>query len=383
MERRVFDAIVLGVGSMGAPTCFQLASRGFSVLGIEQFDLAHDQGSQAGQSRIIRKAYFEHPDYVPLLEQAYRGWSVLEERTGTQFYFPTGLLYAGRPEGVLIQGVHTSARQHSIAIEQLSIREAKKRYPAFGFPDQYEVLFEPNAGFVTPERAVLAFAEEALKEGAIIHTRERVQSWEKEGSHIVVHTDLGSYQCQHLVITAGPWAGQLIPNMAEKLRVTRQVVAWALPEASDNFALGSFPCWLIDDDAQPGMLYGFPQLPAARFGGPLGLKLAHHFPGQPTDPNKVNRQVDETEEATLAEAAKRFLPFLGHRLQTVKTCLYTNTPDENFVIDLLPGYEGQVAIACGFSGHGFKFAPVMGEIMADLVQHGRSNLPISFLRMRD
>jgi sarcosine oxidase len=381
MTAQTFDVIVLGVGSMGAPTCLHLASRGYAVLGIEQFDLAHDQGSHAGQSRIIRKAYFEHPDYVPLLERAYQGWAALERQTGAQFYFPTGLLYAGRPEGVLMQGVRTSAQQHGIAIEQVSQSESKHRFPAFQLPADYEVLFEPDAGFVTPERAVLAFAEEAMKQGAIIRTRERVLAWKRDADHLSVQTDRAQYQCNRLVITAGPWAGHLIPGLKERLQVTRQVVAWALPNETQQFALGKFPCWLIDDDARAGMLYGFPQLPAARFGGPLGLKLAHHFPGVPVDPNKVNRQVEEREELELTQALSLFLPALGQRFQTVKTCLYTNTPDENFVIDLLPGYDDRVAIACGFSGHGFKFAPAIGELLADLVQHGRTNLPISFLRL--
>ncbi len=374
-----FDAIVLGVGSMGSSTCYYLASRGYRVLGLEQFDIPHDQGSHAGQSRIIRKAYYEHPDYVPLLERAYENWREIENRSGSQIYFPTGLLYAGKSNDTLIKGVRESAEKYNVKVESLSNSETKDRFPQFQIPEGYQVLFEPDAGFVTPERAVLLYVEQAIHAGAHIHTKEKSISWKKEGDNISVFTGKNTYTCKKLIITAGPWASQLIPGFSKQLNVTRQVIAWVNPKKSKLFELGKFPCWLIDDHTQHGMYYGFPILPVGKFGAPIGLKVALHYPGQVSDPDAVNRVPSKEDEEMLIEAIHKFLPDGYSSMHVMKTCLYTNTPDENFVLDYLPGYDQQVAIAVGFSGHGFKFVSVVGEIMADLAMKGKAELPISFL----
>jgi sarcosine oxidase len=234
-----FDVIVLGVGSMGSATCYQLASRGVSVLGLEQFSIPHDQGSHAGQSRIIRKAYFEHADYVPLLERAYENWKQLEVTTGSQVYFPTGLLYAGKPDDILIKGVKHSAEKYNVLIESISKQELSNRFPQFQVPEGYEVLFEPDAGFVTPERAVSLYTSEAIKAGVTIHSNERTLSWKQSGSNIEVVTDKGKYVCNKLVITAGAWTDKFLPGLSNHLRVTRQVIAWVNPTHQKQFELGN------------------------------------------------------------------------------------------------------------------------------------------------
>ncbi len=378
MEKN-FDVIVLGVGSMGSSTCYYLASRGQRVLGLEQFNIPHDQGSHAGQSRIIRKAYFEHPDYVPLLERAYENWKNLEHLTGKQIYYRTGLFYAGKPDHVLIKGVRESAERYNLTVESLSAHEVKARFPQFQIPNGYDVLFEPDAGFVTPEKAVSLFAEEAIRMGAEIHTNEKVNSWTKEGEIISVVTDRSTYTCKKLVITVGPWAGKMIPGLSRHLTVTRQVIAWVNPKDVKSFEFGKFPCWLIDDDKENGMYYGFPVLPVERFGAPAGLKVALHYPGVPSNPDAVDRNPSTDDEKIVINGLNKFLPGGYSSMHVLKTCLYTNTVDENFVIDFLPGYGQQVMIAAGFSGHGFKFVSVVGEIMADLTMTGKSELPIGFL----
>lgn len=377
-----FDVIVLGVGSMGSSTCYYLAKQGYSVLGLEQFDIPHDQGSHAGQSRIIRKAYFEHPDYVPLLERAYENWKEIEHKTESQIYFPTGLLYAGKSSDILIKGVRESANKYNVKVESLSDAQVNDRFPQFQIPDGYDVLFEPDAGFVTPERAVLLYVEQAIQSGAHIHTKEKVISWKKEGEAITVITNKVTYTCKKLIITAGPWAGNMIPGFLTQLKVTRQVIAWLNPKEREPFELGQFPCWLIDDHTQPGMYYGFPVLPVGKFGAPIGLKVALHYPGQVSDPDAVNRIPSKEDEAMLIGAINKFLPKGYSSTHVLKTCLYTNTADENFVLDFLPGYDDQVAIAAGFSGHGFKFVSVVGEIMADLAMKGKTELPIGFLNVQ-
>jgi len=194
-----FDVIVIGVGSMGSATCYFLAKRGYKVLGLEQFDISHEFGSHAGQSRIIRKAYFEHPDYVPLLEKAYKNWNDLEQETGEELYFKTGLLYAGTSNNEMIKGVKQSAALYNIELEQLNNADTVKRFPQFLFPRNFEILFEPEAGFLPPERSIRLYASQAKKNGATINTNEKVIGWKKDGTNIVVKTDKNSYQCNSLL----------------------------------------------------------------------------------------------------------------------------------------------------------------------------------------
>ena len=293
MDKKEFDCIVIGVGSMGSPACYYLSKRGFNVLGIEQFDIGHEFGSHAGQTRIIRKAYFEHSDYVPLLKKAYKNWNDLENETGDRLYYKTGLLYSGRPDNVMIKGVKESAELYNIEVKHLNSRTVADRFPQFSFPGDFEVILEPDAGFLPPERSIRLYTDQAKKNGAIIHTNEKVIEWKKDGDVVVVKTDKDIYHCGKLVITAGAWAGKMIPGFSNKIKVTRQFVAWIKPKNKNQFMLNNFPCWLIADDEKKGCYYGFPLLSTEKFGPPEGLKLAHHHPAETTDPDNVNREVTD------------------------------------------------------------------------------------------
>ena len=370
-----YDAIVMGVGSMGSAACYYLAKRGYKVLGLEQFTISHESGSHAGQSRIIRKAYFEHPDYVPLLEGAYENWKDFERETGEQLYYKTGLLYAGNSTNEIIKGVKLAASLYNIELENLNA----DHYPQFNFPESFEILFEPEAGFITPEKAIRLYAAEAKKNGATIHSNEKVIEWRKDEKNIVVKTNNNIYHCQKLLITAGAWAGKMIPGFSDKIKVTRQFVAWIKTKNDKQFELNNFPCWMIGDDDKHGCYYGFPLLDTKKFGEPAGLKLAHHLPLQITDPDNVNRQTTKEDIENLKYCLEKYLPGAFHSVLHSKICLYANSPDENFIIDKLPGHEENVSIACGFSGHGFKFVSVVGEILADLAIDGKTSLPIGFL----
>ena len=374
-----FDAIIIGVGSMGSSACYYLAQRGCNVLGIEQFDISHEYGSHAGQSRIIRRAYFENSDYVPLLNRAYKNWKALEEETGNQLYFKTGLIYFGNPDQLLVQGVKQSASLYNIPLE--NVNTPSKRFPQFEIPNDFETLFEPEAGFITPEKAIQLYSKQAIKKGAEVHTSEKVLGWKKDGDSVVVTTNKNVYWCNKLIITAGAWAKKMIPSISDKLKITRQFVAWIKPKEWENFTLYNFPCWLMADETKPGCYYGFPILPE-NFGSPSGLKLAHHYPAAETDPDSVDRQIRIEDEADLKYVLNKYLPGVFESLISYKICLYANSPDEDFIIDNLPGYENVVSIACGFSGHGFKFVSVVGEILADLATEGKTNLPIDFLRVK-
>ena len=376
-----FEFIVIGCGSMGIATCSFLATRGCNVLGIDQFTVPHESGSHAGQSRIIRKAYFEHPDYVPLLERAYENWNVIERESESRLYYETGIAYFGKPDHPTMAGVKNSAQQFQIPVAKLSSTETQRRFSAFDIPSEFETLFEPEAGFITPERSIHVYRDHALKNGAAIHENENVVSWKKIGSTIFVTTDKAEYTCSKLIITAGAWTSKVLPQLRSELHVTRQVLGWFNPKDPDLFTLQNFPCWFIQDPER-GMFYGFPLLPFETFGGPIGLKVASHTPGLISDPDRVDRNVQQSEIDNLKYVLAKYLPVAGNETITTKTCLYTYSPDENFIIDHLPEYDKQITIACGFSGHGFKFVPVIGEILADLAIQGKTNLPIEFLSLK-
>lgn len=375
-QETIYDAIVIGVGSMGSSTCYHLAKQGYKVLGLEQFTIPHELGSHTGQSRIIRKAYFEHPNYVPLLHKAYANWKSLEEENGHQLYFKTGLLYFGPEEHLLIKGTKESAAKYSIDINEFTSEEQQDQFPQFSIPSDYSHLLEPDAGFISPERAILTYTSQALKHGAIIHSNEKTLEWKRENSAITVKTDKRTYRCKKLILTAGAWAQDF--TSIQTLRVTRQTIFWAAPKKPKAFELEQLPCWTIADPAVSGFYYGFPILPEA-FGEPVGFKFAHHTLGEPSNPDTVKRHVTKEEEEMIVSAIRHFLPDGTGSIQQSKICLYTSSPDDHFILDFHPDNE-DVVIAAGFSGHGFKFASVIGEILSQLAMEGKTSQPIEFLR---
>lgn len=376
----LYDCIVLGVGSMGASACYHLAARGQKVLGIEQFDVLHTQGAHSGHTRIIRKAYFEHPDYIPLLQRAYKNWAALEKRTGEKIYYPTGLLYAAPAGDALIEQVKASAKQYAIPLQILSKAECNNRYPPFSIPEGFEIVLEPEAGFLDVGKAITEYARAAQQLGAVIRTGEKVQDWKQEVGAITVQTDKGTYAGKKLVITAGPWSADLVPGIQEKLKITRQVLSWITPASLDHYTTDRFPCWMIVKPGTPGSYYGFPAMKSGEVAGPAGIKLAFHHPGTATTADTIDRRIHPEDLDHLTDFAREYLPSAGITITDTATCMYSNSPDEHFIIDHLPGTNKQVAIAWGFSGHGFKFVSVVGEVLADLVVKGQSMLSLGFLR---
>jgi sarcosine oxidase len=376
-----YDVIVLGVGSMGAATCYHLARRGLKVLGLEQFSIPHEKGSYTGQTRIIRKAYFEHPGYVPLLHRAYSNWNDLEELSERKIYFKTGLVYIGAPMHPIIRGVKKASALFKLDVEELTHEELWKRYPQFHPEPGSTILLENDAGFLLPGLAITSYINEACRYGAIILSEEKTLGWKKVEKNIEVETEKGKYTASKLVITAGAWTEKVIPKLGVPIKITRQVMLWVKPGNAANYSPSNFPCWMIANNAN-GVYYGFPDFVEPGQGEPGGLKFALHYPGQVTDPDFVNRSVSPQEVEDIVDGLREYLPVSTNQVVATKTCLYSNSPDEDFIIDHLPGYEGTVSFACGFSGHGFKFASVIGEILADLSTDGETNLPIDFLRLK-
>lgn len=375
-----FDYIVIGVGSMGSSTCYHLAKSGATVLGIEQFELAHDKGAHSGQSRIVRKAYFEHPDYIPLLERAYQNWQEIEKVSGKKMYHETGIFYAGPIGHTIIESIRSAAAQYQIPLLDARNGDELEIVPLFDLPEGYEWIYEPEAGFVETEKAILSYVEEAQKLGAVIHQKEKVLGWELIEDGVEVRTSNGNYTCKKIIVTAGPWSAKLMPTINDELKITRQTLMWIQPDEANSFKTPVFPCWFVVDKEKPGAYYGFPIAEIHDTKNPVGFKFAYHYPGAETDPDDVDRSISEIDKEPLLGFIERYIPKAKGQVLGVKTCLYSNSKDENFVIDCLKGTEGRVCFARGFSGHGFKFVSVVGEIMADLALKGATTLPIGFLR---
>lgn len=365
------DVIVLGVGGMGSAACHQLASRGARVLGLEQFPLVHDRGSSHGQTRIIRQAYFEHHDYVPLLLRTYDLWQELERASGRKLFHQVGLVLSGKSDGETICGAKMSAELHNLAIEELSAADANRRWPAFSFPAEHTVVFEPIAGMLMVEDCVQTQIDQAIEHGAEIREGERVLGWTSNGNSVVVRTDREEYTAGALVITAGAWASQCLAELGLPLKVVRKFVGW-FPIRNGNFGPEhGMPTYFFE--LPQGTFYGFPSIDGRT------VKMAEHSGGQPVDdPAQVDRERRAEDLPRLAEFLQSHMPGLGTVPDHHSVCLYTLTPDQHFIVDSHPIWKN-VAIAAGFSGHGFKFAPVIGEAMADVALNGSTLLPIGFL----
>jgi sarcosine oxidase len=357
-----YDVIVLGVGGMGSATVYELARRGRKVLGLEQFNLGHDLGSSHGVNRIIRLAYAESPAYVPLLRRAYQLWRDLEFRAREPLLVVTGGVDAGPPTGVIVPGSLRSCEEHHIPYELLDAAETSRRFPGFRLPDELVAVYQADSGFVLSERAILANVALAQELGAEVHACERVIGWSAEGSGVVVRTDRDTYRADRLVITAGAWVGQAVPELARLAVAERQVLIWTQPLRPEYFATGVFP--IFNFEAEEGRLYGFPV-----YGVP-GFKLGKfHHRCEQGSPDDMKRTCDIEDERLLRASLARYFPDANGPTLAMKSCIFTNVPDEHFVLDRHPAFE-QVSIASPCSGHGYKFAPVVGEIMADFALEG-------------
>lgn len=368
-----YDVIVLGLGGMGSAAAYHLAQRGARVLGLEQFGPAHDQGSSHGRTRVIRQAYYEGPDYVPLLFRAYALWHTLEREAGVTLLTKTGALHLGAPDSDAVAGAALSARTHRIPHEMLTPDEIRKRYPVLHPQPDQVALLEYEAGVLPPEQCVATHLNLAKRRGAELHFQERVESWNASPGGASVRTSRGAYEGGRLVITAGAWAAQVLADLGLALQVTRAVVYWFEPRARRE-EFKKIPVYLWEDHGTNA--YGFPY-----FDG-QGLKCGfHHAHYEVTTPETIRREVGEDERARMRAHLAKLMPDAAGEVLSVSTCMYTNTPDYHFIIDRHPAHA-HVVLACGFSGHGFKFASVFGEVLADLALEGTTAQPIELFALR-
>jgi sarcosine oxidase len=369
-----YDVIVAGGGAMGSATALHLARRGARVLLLERFGIPHEQGSSHGFTRIIRLAYFEHPSYVPLLRRAYELWEALERDSGESLLHITGSIDAGPADSRTVRGSRHSCEVHGLEHEVLTSAQLSARYPGYALPADYLAVWQPRGGFLVPERCITAHVAVAARLGVAVRAEEPVLRWTSTAEGVEVETARGRYAAGQLVVAAGGWTGALIPALAPMLTPERQVLAWFDLDDRDAFAPARFPVFNLDHAGEHW--YGFPE-----FGTP-GFKVGcYHHRREVVNPDQLDRAVVQPADVTLLHQVVRdCFPAVGRTPLLTKTCLFTNTPDEHFILDRLPEAPA-VVVAHACSGHGFKFSSVIGEIVAELTLDGTTPHDIALHRL--
>jgi len=370
-----YDVIVAGVGGMGSAACYHLAKRGQKVLGLERFDLGHVMGSSHGLTRIIRIAYFEGEQYVPLLKRAAILWEETGREAGTQLFFKTGSLDIA-PEGAgFAESSQKSCLEHDLPHEMLSRAEIARRYPAFTLPEGHIANWQPDGGFIASERGIFTHAGLAMKHGAELRFNEPILSWKTTpAGGVEVRTERQTYTAGSLVLASGAWMPELVPVLGRTETIVRQAIGWFAVRKPELFQPDRFPVFILTVDE--GNFYGFPlwEHPGFKLGGP-------HFAREPIDPNDPDRTPSAKQVAAIRDCLRKYIPDAAGDPMTIKGCMYTVTPDEHFVVDRLPDAPQVIALSpC--SGHGYKFCSVLGEVAADLVTKGVTPFDISSLSIR-
>jgi monomeric sarcosine oxidase len=370
------DCVVIGTGGgVGSAALYHLARRGARTVGLDRFPPGHDRGSSHGDTRVIRLAYFEHPDYVPLLVRAYELWEELAALHGEALYRETGLLQIGPEGGAVVSGVLRSAREHGLEVEALSAREVEARHPGFRVPGGMVGVFERRAGYLRVEECVRAHAGEAVRRGARLEigAGAAVRSFEATGSTFMVTTESGErWEAPRVVVAPGAWAPDLLAGLGLRFEVRRKALFWIDTSDPAHDADSGCPVFLYETPA--GVFYGFPRIAPGE-----GMKVAEHTGGDAVpDPLAVDRTMRPADHDRIAGFLRDHVPGATGRVLRHVVCMYTMTPDQHFVVDRHPAHEG-VVFAAGLSGHGFKFASVLGEVLADLALDGHTARPIGFL----
>jgi len=362
-----YDVIVIGVGGMGSSATYHLAQRDQDVLGLERYDIPHTKGSSHGITRIVRKTSYENSAHLPLLERAYQLWHDLDARSATDLIHTNGYVAAGPEDGSLFTKALDACKTHNLDHDVLTATELSNRYPGYNLPTEFMTIVEPDGGFVHADQCVVAHGEKAHQHGAEIRAREEVLDWSTDAAGVEVTTSKESYTAKKLVVTAGAWASRLVPQLESVVTPERQVLSWFQPERREDYTPANFPVFSIE--CTEGHFYGTPiyQIP--------GFKLGkHHHFSETIDPDSVAGPTED-DENVLRNFAKKYLSTAAGPTMGLETCIYTNSPDGEFIIDTLPN-EPRVIVAAGFSGHGFKFSSVIGEILADLAINNKTDHPI-------
>jgi sarcosine oxidase len=367
------DVAVVGLGAMGSATTYALAHRGVRVIGIDRFEPPHDRGSSHGESRVIRMSYFEDPAYVPLLQLAFERWRRLESDTDQRVLTITGVIEAGYKGAPLVESSVQSAVQHGLPYEVLRPSEVNRRFPAFSLPGDWDCVFQPDGGVLRPEKAIQLFLSAARGLGAQFCLNTVVRSVQPVSDHAEIQLESGEIlEAGSVVLCAGPWISEIIPELRSHLVLTRQPLVWFRPCDQELVRADRMPVFLLQTEGD--LVYGFPDL----FG--TGVKVASHLSGGDLpDPGAPRSEASDEEKAYLGTVLKRYVPAASGDPYRATTCIYTRAPDGHFVLGLHP-HHPQIVIASPCSGHGFKFASVFGEVLADLATGQTTDKPIGLFR---
>ena len=367
------EVAVIGLGTMGSMAVWQLARRGVSVLGFEQFGVGHDQSAAGGETRLFRTAYFEGAEYVPLLQESYHQWRALEQESGFHLLTMNGGLMIGEAESDFIQSVMKSIHMHDLDHEVLGEAEAKERYPQHRLSKGEVMVLDKQAGFLRPELSVLAAVQSAQKRGATILDHTSVQSIEPDGNGVKIKTNDTTYRVKKVIITAGPWTGTLLPELKKQLTVQRLVMTWYPILTEKKFDINQFPTFIrMNRDVT---FFGTPTLDGSMVKIALGT-----FYGEVTDVNALDRTVDVHSLEKVNKAVRELMAGLHSSPSRVSAYMDAYTRDQDAIIDIHPKWN-EAVILCGFSGHGFKMAPIFGQIAADLVMDGKTAYAIDHLSL--
>jgi sarcosine oxidase len=364
--------VVIGLGATGSAALCQLARRGVRSIGVEQFEIGHDRGSSHGATRMIRLAHFERPSYVPLMRRAYSLWYELEDIVRQKLLHITGIAEIGPPTGDVVRGTRAGANA-DLPCEVLDAASFMRRFPAFKIPQSFVAVFQPDGGFIEASTALAANIAVAKERGAAIRAGEKVIAVEPAGAGVHIVTDRGAIRADFAIVAAGPWLCHLVPDLHLPLTVTRQVIGWFEPQQPEQFTADRFPAFMFESEY--GQHYGFPAY------GDRGIKFAqHHHFGEAVHADSYERTASAQDEAAIRAPLAQYLPAANGPMRATETCLYTMTPDNTFIVDHVPGFP-QIIVASPCCGHGFKFSPVIGEILVDLVTQGMTKHDISQFRL--
>ena len=378
MQQNHFDCIVIGFGGVGSAALRYAALNGWKVLGIDRFGPAHNRGSSHGQTRVIRKSYFEHPNYVPLLQDAYELWDELNKRHRTapeikELLTQCGVLQIGPADGSVVTGVLNSAQQHGLKVEQFSADDIHKRLPILKIPEGHVGVFEPGGGFLRVELCVAAMIKQALVAGATIESGVNIDQWSVDAAGVVhVKSEQGSWSADRMIVCAGAWTNKILGDVGLPLKLLAKQQHWYQLDRVEQKLVNQFPCFLneLNDGS---CFYGTPELDT------LGLKVCEHSGGKPIDsPDQLDQSIDLDQQARVEAYLDEHFHFTKKRLVHHSMCMYTMTPSEHFILDTHPEHS-QIAYAAGLSGHGFKFAPVLGKRLVDMLS-GKQDARFDFLR---
>lgn len=369
-----YDVIVVGVGGMGSAACYHLAKRGLRVLGLEQFNIPHALGSSHGITRIIRLGYYEHPSYTPLLRRAFELWRDLQAKVDERLLYETGSIDAGASGELTFEGSLSACKLHNLPYEILNSAQVEKRFPAYKLPKEIMSVFQPDGGFLLPERCIVSHVTAAQDLGARIQAREEVLEWSVQPNGVRLLSDQGTYEAEQIIFTAGAWTGQLIKEMGMFTKVERQVLGWFQPLQKGLFNPEKFPVFNLQ--VPEGRYYGLPEYSVP------GFKLGrYHHLDEEILPQNLSQLCTKADQSALRDFVAKYFPMGNGPTMALAPCMFTNTLDEHFIIDEHPSHS-QVLIMSPCSGHGFKFCSVMGEIAADLVQARKTQHDISLFRLK-